>query len=393
MSALPESVPTGGLPQRRTFSSGSLAAAAAGRVVSAQRGMGTADGVFGPVLVIEPDDTFRTLLTAGLSRAGFEVMACKSVRAAVLALEPTHSVPSLVIAETALSPMDGFCLCEQLRGEMRTAHVPVLLLTHAPSAQQAELARVVGAEDLLAKPVRVEDVVTLALLETGPRTATDARSCGAGAIEPGRLVRALLAGRRSGRVGFGAGRWLNVAAGRVVGATHDALVGRPALEALLAEERAPLTVRFGPNDEAEHLSIDAVALTSLFKHPAHEVSEAHAALLSQRLVPELRRLHALEAGLTEDARALVRACDGSRILAASIEDLPLSREAGLTLAVELVELGALVEAPGTALQLAEARWRNPQVAPKGMVPRADAPPTAGSLSQVIHLHLARQPRL
>jgi len=392
MSALPEPVPTGGLPQRRAASWG-VAAAAAARVVSAQRASGTADGALGPVLVIEPDDAFRGLLTAGLSRAGFEVVACKTVRAGLLALEPAQAVPTLVVSEASLSPMDGFCLCEQLRGEMRTAHVPVLLLTHAPTPQQAGLARVVGAEELLAKPVSVEDVVTLAQLETGPRTASDVRSCAPGALSGARLVRALLAGRRSGQVGFGEGSWLNFSEGRVVGAADGARRGPSALQALLSGERWPVSVRFGPIQERQELSVGALEVAGLSSGPRSPGLEAHRRLLSLRLVPELRRLRALEAGLSETALAVVRACDGTQHLSEVLEALSLSYEAGLFAAAELVDLGALVEAQGTATQLAEARWRSPRHEDAARASkRSEGPPTAGSLSQVIELHLARQPR-
>lgn len=392
MSALPELIPTSALPLKKA-ALGAFSASAAARVVAAHRASGTADGAYGPVLLIEPDDALRALLTAGLSRAGFEVVACKTVRAALLALEPTCAVPSLVLAEVALSPMDGFCLCEQLRGEMRTAHVPVLLLAHAPTAEQEELARIVGAEDLLARPVSVEDVVTLAQLETGPRTASDVRSSAAGALAPVRLVSALLAGRRSGTVGFGPGRALHFGGGRVVGATCDTLEGLPALKALLDEGPSPLAVRFGPGEDAPTLSVTRLELTRLAEHTLTGGSDRHLPLLSKRLVPELRTLRTLEGGLTEAERSLVGACDGRRSLAEALEAQSLAGAVSLSDVARLLELGALAEAATSALELAEARWRTPHRRVESVSARVESPASAGSLSQVIHLHLARQPQL
>jgi len=65
--------------------------------------------------------------------------------------------PALVITASKLPLIDGYALCEILRRDHATAHVPVLVIADAPAAE-VERARRIGAYAVLVKPITSERI-------------------------------------------------------------------------------------------------------------------------------------------------------------------------------------------------------------------------------------------
>lgn len=103
----------------------------------------------GTLLVIEDNDDLRTFLTMRLG-SEFEVIA-----------EPTAEqgwertlevIPDLIISDVMLSGMDGLQLTQRVKADMRTAHIPVILLTaNRQMEHQIDGVRA-GADMYLTKP-------------------------------------------------------------------------------------------------------------------------------------------------------------------------------------------------------------------------------------------------
>lgn len=92
-------------------------------------------------------DNFREdyiVLTASDGQEGFQK-----------ALETT---PDAIISDIMMPVMDGLQLCEQLKTEERTAHIPVLLLTARAEEQQQLEGYYAGADDYILKPFNIEIV-------------------------------------------------------------------------------------------------------------------------------------------------------------------------------------------------------------------------------------------
>jgi two-component system response regulator RpaA len=55
--------------------------------------------------------------------------------------------------------MDGFGVCEKLRKDLRTAFLPILMLTANSDQEQRTRGYLVGTDDFVSKPFTVPDLV------------------------------------------------------------------------------------------------------------------------------------------------------------------------------------------------------------------------------------------
>jgi CheY-like chemotaxis protein len=133
----------------------------------------TATQRFTRILIAEGDEDTRALYRAALHPLNCDVVdAVDGPQALVSAL--SHP-PDLLISETNLLLIDGYSLCELLRRDAATRHLPILVVTGETRPSELDRARRVGADSILVKPCLPEALVAevIRLCEPGRRKRRD----------------------------------------------------------------------------------------------------------------------------------------------------------------------------------------------------------------------------
>ncbi|MER8010332.1 response regulator transcription factor [Streptomyces sp. NPDC094149] len=105
------------------------------------------------LLLIEDDERIAAPLTEGLGRYGFTV---DHVRTGAAGLADTTAAPDLVLLDLGLPDMDGLDVCRSLRA--RSA-VPIIMITARGEEADRIVGLELGADDYLAKPFGVRELI------------------------------------------------------------------------------------------------------------------------------------------------------------------------------------------------------------------------------------------
>jgi len=123
----------------------------------------------GRVLVVDDTDDLRRLIALALRRDGFDVLEAGSGEAAMETLE-TQPVDIMVL-EMGLPAMTGTDVVRALRVRPETITLPILLMTGSGTSQNLIEGLDAGADDFLAKPVRLDELVARVRAHLRSRTA------------------------------------------------------------------------------------------------------------------------------------------------------------------------------------------------------------------------------
>jgi CheY-like chemotaxis protein len=108
------------------------------------------------ILVADDDPAIGDMLREMLEDAGYEVQTQVDGHAVQLMQEP---LPDLLVLDVRLSGMDGRTICRQLKSQEATRHLPIILLSAHKDTPQ--IAREAGADDFLAKPFEMGELLAL----------------------------------------------------------------------------------------------------------------------------------------------------------------------------------------------------------------------------------------
>lgn len=110
-------------------------------------------------MVVDDQAVVRTMLLKILERLGFGfVDAASDGSAALDSIRLADRLPSLIICDIAMKPMDGLTFLAALRAmpEIHRARIPVVLLTATATGDLAQRARELRANGYIVKPVTPE---------------------------------------------------------------------------------------------------------------------------------------------------------------------------------------------------------------------------------------------
>jgi two-component system phosphate regulon response regulator PhoB len=109
------------------------------------------------ILVVEDDPDAAELVAFNLRQAGFQVIPAEDGEEALK--KARADAPDLIVLDLMLPEMSGLEVCKILKGDPRTAVMPIVMLT----AKAAEIDRVLGlelgADDYVTKPFSPRELV------------------------------------------------------------------------------------------------------------------------------------------------------------------------------------------------------------------------------------------
>lgn len=101
------------------------------------------------LLIVEDNEDIQKYIAESFSDS-FEVITAHNGEEGKK--QALHCIPDIIVSDIMMPVMDGITLCRQLKEDVRTSHIPVILLTAKDSLQDKEEGYEVGADSYLTKP-------------------------------------------------------------------------------------------------------------------------------------------------------------------------------------------------------------------------------------------------
>jgi chemosensory pili system protein ChpA (sensor histidine kinase/response regulator) len=118
----------------------------------------TAESVQLPTIMVVDDSlTMRKVISRLLTREGYHPLAAKD---GVDALQQLESVlPEVILLDIEMPRMDGFELSRAVRGNPRTAHIPLIVISSRTADKHRKYAEELGVNVYLGKPYQEEELL------------------------------------------------------------------------------------------------------------------------------------------------------------------------------------------------------------------------------------------
>jgi DNA-binding response OmpR family regulator len=109
------------------------------------------------ILVVDDDPDILDALQFTLEDAGYEVTTTEKGEYAENLHDTNGGLPDVVLLDVLLSGKDGRIICQKLKSQEETKHIPIIMMSAHPNAKHSITA--VGADDFMAKPFDVDELL------------------------------------------------------------------------------------------------------------------------------------------------------------------------------------------------------------------------------------------
>ncbi len=99
-------------------------------------------------------------LLVGLLKDKYKVRAALNGEVA-LTIARSPSPPDLILLDIVMPGMDGLEVCETLKGDEGTSHIPIVFLSGQASGEECERGMEIGGEAYLQKPIEPESLFSI----------------------------------------------------------------------------------------------------------------------------------------------------------------------------------------------------------------------------------------
>jgi len=109
------------------------------------------------VLVVEDNSDMRRLMTTLLEKH-FTVMEAEDGKEGIAAAK--NIIPDIIISDIIMPEVDGVRLCQELKNDINTSHIPIILLTARATEKDIIRGLEAGADDYITKPFHIQVLLT-----------------------------------------------------------------------------------------------------------------------------------------------------------------------------------------------------------------------------------------
>jgi DNA-binding response OmpR family regulator len=112
------------------------------------------------ILIVDDEPNIVLSLDFLMRQAGFEVETVSDGEQALAAV--ARQAPDLILLDVNMPKVNGYQVCEQVKGNPETAGVRIIMLTAKGRDIEREKGLAMGADGYLTKPFATQEVVSLA---------------------------------------------------------------------------------------------------------------------------------------------------------------------------------------------------------------------------------------
>jgi DNA-binding response OmpR family regulator len=109
------------------------------------------------ILVVDDDPDILDALQFMLEDAGYRVTTTEKGEYAENLHDTNGGLPDVILLDVLLSGKDGRLICQKLKSQEETKHIPIIMMSAHNNALQSVSS--VGADDFIAKPFEAADLL------------------------------------------------------------------------------------------------------------------------------------------------------------------------------------------------------------------------------------------
>lgn len=109
------------------------------------------------ILIVEDEESLLKLESILLTTKGYLVQGTTTGLAALEAV--AADVPDLILLDIMLPELDGFEVCERIKKNPDTRHIPIIFLTAKKTSEDMARAKAVGGDLYITKPFKSANVL------------------------------------------------------------------------------------------------------------------------------------------------------------------------------------------------------------------------------------------
>ncbi len=110
----------------------------------------------GRLMIVEDDTDISNMLRIYFQSQNYEVTVAQRGEDALEMCR--QQLPHLIVLDIMLPDMDGYDVCRNLRGSLRTSHIPIIFLTQKDERSDKIQGLELGADDYITKPFDLEEL-------------------------------------------------------------------------------------------------------------------------------------------------------------------------------------------------------------------------------------------